>query len=356
MRAVVWVLAGMLCAAGAACGRAATPEASVDPALGPVAAMPASPATPTPPPGGKISQVGVWQPPAGLEQVPLWPGAAPDMAGAAWPAESVLTAGTTKAMGGRASQMVFDVSVPTMTVFPPKGRNTGAAVVVFPGGGFRMLALTIEGTEVCDWIAARGMTCILAKYRVPKTAHYWDSACNCRVIPKEPRALQDAQRTIRLVRARAKALGIDPDRIGVMGFSAGGYLAVQTSNLFAPAYAPVDAIDRVSSRPDFAVALYPGHLCRPGTTLDPGLKVTKRTPPTFLVQAWDDPVDDICNSTLYARALDDAGVPAEVHLFAKGGHAFALRGTGHAVSSWPRLLEAWLRENGILPAATRDTP
>jgi acetyl esterase/lipase len=149
---------------------------------------------------------------------------------------------------------------------------------------------------------------------------------HCHITPKVPRALQDAQRTIRLVRARAKELNLDPNKIGVIGFSAGGYLVAQTSNIFEPTYKPVDAADKLSSRPDFAVALYPGHLCREnGNTLDPGIHVTKQTPPTFLLQAWDDPVDDICNSTVYARALDDAGVPAEVHLFAKGGHAFGLR-------------------------------
>lgn len=348
MHAAVRMLISMFCAAGTACGPAATPEASVDAAPAPVVARPASPATPAPAHGGKVQRVGVWQPPAGLAQVPIWPGAAPDMADARWPPESVLTADTPEALAGRTSQAVFDVSVPTMTVFPPKGRNTGAAVIVFPGGGFRILAVTVEGTEICDWITAQGMTCILSKYRVPKTAHHWDEDCRCAVTPKVPRALQDAQRTIRLVRARAEALGIDPHRIGVMGFSAGGYLAVQTSNLFAPAYAPVDAIDRISSRPDFAVVFYPGHICRRGTTFDPGLHVTKRTSPTFLLQAWDDPVDERCNGTLYARALDDAGVPSEVHLFGKGGHAFGLRKTGHAVSRWPTLLEAWLRENGVL--------
>ena len=137
---------------------------------------------------------------------------------------------------------------------------------------------------------------------------------NVHITPKAPRTLQDAQRTIRLVRARAKELNLDPNKIGVIGFSAGGYLVAQTSNIFEPTYKPVDAVDKLSSRPDFAVALYPGHLCRSGATLDPGIHVTKQTPPTFLLQAWDDPVDEICNSTVYARALDDAGVPADVHL------------------------------------------
>jgi acetyl esterase/lipase len=296
----------------------------------------------------EVRKVGVWQPPSGLKQIPIWPDGAPDMEGVSQPAESVLVAETPDALAGHTSEAVFDVTSPTMTVFPPKGTNTGAAMIVFPGGGFRAVVLTLEGTEICDWLTSKGITCVLSKYRVPKGNHYWDEDCHCHITPKIPRALQDAQRTIRLVRAKAKELNVDPDKIGVIGFSAGGYLVAQTSNIFEPAYKPVDAVDELSSRPDFAVALYPGHLCRPGARLDPGIHVTKRTPPTFLLQAWDDPVDEICNSTVYARALDGAGVPAEVHLFAKGGHAFGLRRKEHPVSSWPSLVENWLKEMGIL--------
>jgi acetyl esterase/lipase len=270
------------------------------------------------------------------------------MEGVSQPAESVLVAQTPDAIAGHTSEAVFDVTSPTMTVFPPEGRNTGAAMIVFPGGGFRALAITIEGTEICNWITSKGITCVLSKYRVPKGNHYWDQDCRCHITPKVPRALQDAQRTIRLVRARATELNLDPNKIGVIGFSAGGYLVAQTSNIFEPTYKPVDVVDKLSSRPDFAVALYPGHLCRTGAALDPGIHVTKQTPPTFLLQAWDDPVDEICNSTVYARALDDAGVRAEVHLFAKGGHAFGLRRKEHPVSSWPSLVENWLKEIGIL--------
>ena len=163
-----------------------------------------------------------------------------------------------------------------------------------------------------------------------------------------PRALQDAQRSIRLVRSRAKELHIDPAKIGVIGMSAGGYLVAQTSSLFEPVYTPVDAADTVSSRPNFAVALYAGHLCRADDTLDPDLHVSNQTSPTFLLQAWNDPVDDICNRTVYARALDDAGVSTEVHFFAKGGHAFGLRRTEHAITRWPALVENWLKEIAIL--------
>lgn len=270
------------------------------------------------------------------------------MGGISQAAERVQGRRSPDADASRTYTQVIDVKTPTATIFPPKGVNTGVAMVVFPGGGFRILAIDIEGTEICNWITAKGITCVLLKYRVPKSNHHWGKDCRCHITPEVPFALQDAQRTIRLVRARAKELAVDPARIGVIGFSAGGYLVAQTSSIFEPTYKPIDKIDKLSSRPDFAVALYPGHLCRSGATLDPGIHVTKQTPPTFLLQAWDDPVDDVCNSTVYARALDDAGVPAEVHLFAKGGHAFGLRRKGHPISSWPSLVEDWLREIEIL--------
>lgn len=292
---------------------------------------------------------GAWRPPAGLTEIAIWPNGAPDMAGVQ-PAEHTLIRKSPEALEGKTSVAIFDVTNPTMTIFPPQGRNTGAAMIVFPGGGFQLLAMTIEGTEICHWITARGMTCVLLKYRVPGSNHYWNKDCKCHMTPAVPRALQDAQRAIRLVRARARDLGVAPDKIGVIGFSAGGYLVAQTSNILEPAYKPVDAIDKISSRPDFAIAAYPGHLCRAGAKLDPSIHVTRRTPPTFLLQAWDDPVDDVCNSTLYARALDAAGVPTEVHLFGKGGHAFGLRAKGRAVAVWPSLVETWLKEISVLSA------
>ena len=295
-----------------------------------------------------VSKVSIWQPPSGLEQIPIWPGVAPDMDGTSQPPERVETTKAPDLVGGRPYIVAYDVTAPTMTIFPAKIPNTGASMVVFPGGGFQLLAMDLEGTEICDWLTAKGITCVLLKYRVPKSDHYWDQESRTHITPKVPRALQDAERTIKLVRAKAKDLNLDPNKIGVIGFSAGGYLVAQTSNIFEPTYKPIDAADKLSSRPDFAVALYPGHLCRDGGTLDPGLHVTKQTSPTFLLQAWDDPVDNICNSTVYARALDDAGVPAEVHLFAKGGHAFGLRRKERPISSWPSLVENWLKEIGIL--------
>lgn len=296
-----------------------------------------------------VATTGIWQPPSELTQISIWPSGAPGVSAVSKAAERVQTRESPDGDAIHTYTQVLDVTSPTMTVFPAKGVNTGVSMVVFPGGGFHLLAIDIEGTEICDWMTAKGITCVLLKYRVPKSNHSWDKGCKCQITPEPPPALQDAQRAIRLVRSRAKDLAINPNKVGVIGFSAGGYLVAQTSNIFESTYTPADAIDKLSSRPDFAIALYPGHLCRSGATLDPGIHVTKQTPPTFLVQAWDDPVDKICNSTVYARALDDADVPAEVHLFAKGGHAFGLRRGKHPVSSWPSLVERWLTEIGILP-------
>ena len=334
MRPTRRILLVATCAFLAACGNA--------PARDQAPTVPAAAPTPTQPTLG-----GTWQPPAGLTQVPLWPGTPPD-AVASSPPETTRTATNPRRFAGRPVTGVYDVSIPTMTVFPAKARPTGSAVVVFPGGGFQQLAIDLEGSEACDWLTAKGVTCVLVKYRVPGSNHFYDAACHCHRTPEHPTALQDAQRAIRLVRARAAALHIDPRRIGVLGFSAGGYLVAQTSNILAPAYTPVDAADGVSSRPDFAMALYPGHICRDGGAFDPGLRVTKQAPPTFIAQAWDDPVDPICNSLLYARALDLAGVPAEVHLFAKGGHAFGHRRAAGNVGTWTMLADAWLAQIGML--------
>lgn len=251
-----------------------------------------------------------WKPPAGLQQIPIWPENAPNSPQAIPVIKTTLLKKSPEVSPGREYTQILNVSKPTITIFPPKGENTGVSLVVFPGGGFRILAIDLEGSEICDWITVRGVTCILLKYRVPKGNHYWDKDCKCHITPKFPLALQDAQRTVKLLRAKANDLGIDPKKIGVIGFSAGGYLVAQTSNIFKPAYKPVDAIDKISSRPDFAIALYPGHLCRNRVSFDTSIKVTDQTTPTFLLQAWDDPVDNICNSTMYAKALSAAGVPA----------------------------------------------
>ena len=290
---------------------------------------------------------GTWRAARGMSQERIWPADAPDGTFRPQPPESVQRYDDAAAVGGT-SQAVLNIAVPTMTIVPPKGRHTRTAVIVFPGGGFQKVFIDLEGTEICGWLTSRGITCIVAKYRAPGGDDFWDSTTRRQVTPEVPRALQDAQRTIRLVRSRAGELGIDPHRIGVLGMSAGGYLVAQTSNILHPTYRPIDAIDQISSRPDFAVALYPGHICRTGGMFDRTLPVSKVAPPTFIAQAWNDATDPICNSLMYATALDKAGVSTEVHLFARGGHAFALRHGSEPVGVWPRLVELWLKQIGML--------
>jgi acetyl esterase/lipase len=291
-----------------------------------------------------------WQPSSGHAQIPIWPKAPPD-AQPARALESVVT--VSHLVAGRPWLAALHVAQPTLTVYSPAKKNTGAAVVVLPGGGFEVLAMDLEGTEVCDWLTSRGITCILLKYRVPSEPYDW--RCDCRpdglVIPT--RSLEDLQRTMGLVRLHAAQWHIDPHKVGVLGFSAGGYLAAEISTKYRQRlYAAVDDADKQSARPDFAVLVYPGHLA-PGKTngnrLNPNVPVTPQTPPTFLVQAEDDGVDGVNQSLVYYTALKKAGVPVEMHLYAQGGHAFGLRRTKFPITDWPRLAETWLRTIGMTP-------
>ncbi|MBK6779173.1 MAG: alpha/beta hydrolase [Gemmatimonadetes bacterium] len=292
-----------------------------------------------------------WQPRPGLTEMPLWPGTAPG----ARPLEKPEIAGTVidaagrpKPVAGKPWVYVDRVSRPTLTVYPPRGTNSGAAVVVFPGGGYNVLAIDLEGTEACDWLTSRGITCVLLKYRVPcvKTGPYRECLA----------ALQDAQRALGLVRLHAQEWHIDPRKVGVLGFSAGGHMVAALSTHFAKRlYPAVDAADTLSCRPDFAVALYPGHLAirERGFALNPEIRVTSETPPTFLLHAEDDPVDPVENSLVYYSALRKAGVPAELHVYVKGGHAFGLRRTASPITAWPELVEAWLGAMGVTGSTGR---
>jgi acetyl esterase/lipase len=292
-----------------------------------------------------------WQPPRGREQTPIWPGEIPD-ANTTTRAEDS-TPVTKRLIAGRPWLAVSDVTRPTMTVYAPQRANTGVAVVVFPGGGYQVLAIDLEGTEICDWLVSRGITCVLLKYRVPDSGPHYDASCRCHVDAKAPMALEDAQRTMGLVRAHAAEWHVDPHKIGVLGFSAGGHLVADISTHWAKrAYAAVDAADAVSCRPDFAVALYPGHMLEHTSReheLNPTVPVEADTPPTFLLQAVDDPVDPVENSLVYYIALKKAHVPVELHLYARGGHAFGLRRTEAPVTRWPELVETWLAASGFLP-------
>jgi len=242
---------------------------------------------------------------------------------------------------------IGNVSTPTLTVFAAKEKNTGAAVVVFPGGSYRIVAIDLEGTEVCDWLNSINITCVLVKYRVPNTGPY----------PKSSAALQDAQRALGMVRAHAAEWHINPHRIGVLGFSAGGHLAAALSTHFDKRlYDPVDAEDQVSCRPDFAVIVYPGYIALAEQNFAPNaeIRVTEQTPPSFIVQAEDDSVH-VENSLVYYQALKNSKVPAELHLFANGGHGYGLRRTELPVTRWPDLVQTWLHTVQILSPAQRDS-
>ncbi len=278
-----------------------------------------------------------WEPSAGHSQIPIWPGAAPDAIKMDGPEKTSKGEGL---IAGKTVLSATNISQPTITVYSPAGKNTGAAVIVFPGGGYKILAMDLEGTEVCNWLASRGITGVLLKYRVPNKGSY----------PKSPVALQDAQRAMGIVRSRAAEWQLDPHKIGVLGFSAGGHLAAAISTHFERRlYAPVDEADKVSCRPDFAVPIYPGHLWidREKFELNPAVPVTSQTPPTFLLQAENDPVDPPEHALVYYRALKKSGVPVELHLYAAGGHAFGLRRTELPISAWPTLVETWLKTIGI---------
>jgi acetyl esterase/lipase len=274
------------------------------------------------------------------EPIPLWPKGAPDEKGNVGEEHD-----TTKPNDGLvASQRVIrlgNVSQPTLTLYrPAKEKDSGAAVVVCPGGGYSILAMDLEGTEICEWLNSIGATGVLLKYRVP--ARPGDEK---HILP-----LQDAQRALGLVRFHAKQWNLEPNRIGVVGFSAGGHLTAYLSTHFDKrAYEPVDEADQVSCRPDFSMPIYPAYLVLKDqdNKLAPDLNVTANTPPTFLIQAEDDGIH-VENSLFYYLALKKAKVPAELHLYASGGHGYGLRPSAQTVTTWPKRAEEWMRGLGVL--------
>ncbi len=315
------------------------------------------------------AQAQVWQPSPGHTQIAIWPGAAPDPQPVKGPENVEVSRNFLVA--GRPVTGVNNVTRPTMTVYSPEGKNTGVAAVVFPGGGYQTLGIDLEGSEVCDWLTSKGITCVLLKYRVTNVGPYPKSG----PYPESPMALEDAQRTLGLVRFHAAEWHIDPHKIGVLGFSAGGHLVAAISNHFEKRlYPALDDADGQSCRPDFAVAIYPGHLSRSAAEwdasqgvkpfplpppdplsladknlgLNPDIHVTSQTPPTFLLQAENDHIDSVYDSLAYYIALQKAGVPAEMHLYAQGNHAFGLRPTDLPITGWPRLVEIWLRTIGMV--------
>jgi acetyl esterase/lipase len=243
-------------------------------------------------------------------------------------------------IAGRRLIRLGNVSKPALTIYPAeRDKATGAAVMICPGGAYHILAMDLEGTEVAAWLNSIGVTAAVLKYRVPARKDRERYAA----------PLEDAQRAMGVFRSQAPQWGVDPKRIGVMGFSAGAHLsAVLSSQNSQRSYSRIDATDDVSCRPDFVMLIYPGYLVEKGTTkLPPELKVTADTPPTLIIQTEDDSVP-VEGSLFYYLALKQNKVPAEMHLFATGGHGYGLRPTKEPVTGWPKLAAAWLEARGIL--------
>ncbi|MCC5931398.1 MAG: alpha/beta hydrolase [Cyclobacteriaceae bacterium] len=221
---------------------------------------------------------------------------------------------------------IAEVTNPLLEVYRPAKPN-GAAVVICPGGGYNILAIDLEGYEVAEWLAGLGYTAFVLQYRVPQ---------------KQEGALQDAQRAIRLVRSQAGKYGIDPDKIGVLGFSAGGSLAARVSTRFNDnTYSAMDAADQLSARPAFSVLIYPAYLDQgENLTLTPELVISAETPPMYIFATAD---DKYANSSLVmTQALREHEIPVELHILPAGGHGYGLRKGSEAAEFWPERAEKWL--------------
>ena len=291
-----------------------------------------------------------WTPPKGLQQIPVWPSGA-----------KVLSGGIQELSPEQVKNTKFttNVRIPTYTVFRPKTNNGGAALIVFPGGGHTVLAMELEGTEICRRFNQAGITCILVKYRVPYSGCYYDSKTRKHVTPPVPMALQDAQRVISTIRHDAAKYDINPRRIGVTGFSAGGNVTVLSSTRFKDrSYEPVDEIDKVSCRPDFSIPVYPGHTTmehknkRPrevaAQELNTDIPISNDIPPTLVIHAADDDINPVHYSDVYVRELKKAGVYVKYKRYRQGGHAFGVRKTGVDSDQWVEAVLSWLRGMGFI--------
>lgn len=235
-----------------------------------------------------------------------------------------------------------DVGTPTMTIYAPAAdKANGTAIIVAPGGGYGILAYEHEGTDVCEYLSKLGVTAVLLKYRVPKRPMQ---------MPDNLAAFQDAQRAVCLLRKGAKENGIDPTRIGMLGFSAGGNLTACAALAEKRMYDEVDAADRESPVPNFALLVYPAYLNDKGGGLKPEYKVTKDAPPMFFAHSSDDPISSEGSVVLY-QALKKNNVPAELHLYASGGHGYGMRKTPHPCATWPDRAADWLKSRGLLEKA-----
>jgi acetyl esterase/lipase len=221
-----------------------------------------------------------------------------------------------------------EVTNPAIEVFlPDKAINNGSAVIVCPGGGYNILAYDLEGTEIAGWLNRLGFTAFVLQYRIPD---------------KKGGALQDVQRAMRILRNNPQKWNIDPEKIGVMGFSAGGSLSARASTLFnKKTYPPVDKSDSLSCRPSFTMLIYPAYLDQgPGFTLTPELEISKEVPPIFIFQTADDPYGN--SALVMAGALRNAKLPVELHFLSTGGHGYGLRPGKVAAETWPLLAEKWM--------------
>jgi len=279
--------------------------------------------------------------------VPVWPEVVPGDYGTIGP-ERVRAPSEAPT---KDAKWITGVTKPTITIFrPATDKSTGAAILICPGGGYWNLAWDLEGEEVAAWLNTVGVTALVLKYRVPRRAGQPEP------LPA-PGPLLDAQRAISLVRSRATEWGIDPKRLGILGFSAGGHLAIATATHFDQrGYEPIDEIDRISCRPDFAVAVYPGYLIEQHPAgveinkdvLAPYIRIPKGTPPVFLLHASDDTVAGVENSLVMCLALKRANVATELHVYAQGGHGFGVRKSSLPGSTWTDLCIAWLQGQGLL--------
>lgn len=290
----------------------------------------------------------------GGEQVPLWPEnvtlAKPDTGD-----QPEATGSGSPLVGGKKWHWASYVTRPTMTIYKPRVRNSGATILVVPGGGFRAVATDLEGTEICDWVVRQGMTCAMLKYRTPQI---WPRKNGVSQRPEVLLALEDGQRAIGLLRHRALTYGIDPNKIGVLGFSAGAYLAAEMSNTEERAYPLTDGADQQSPRPDFAIIAYTARMLddskgKNSLELQPWVKISPKAPATLIIHAMNDPVDNIRQPMAYALALAGAGVPVDIRIYARGGHAFGMRPTADPITTqWPGQAKQWLHNIGMLGTAS----
>jgi len=286
--------------------------------------------------------------------VPVWPGDAPEDGPTAAAERTRMSPKLDRKQVEvtEPTRLITDVSKPTLTICrPPKEKETGTAIIICPGGGYWDLYWQLEGEEVADWLNSLGVTGIILKYRVPRH-------------PDEPKAeparrpLQDAQRAVSLVRSKAKEWNINPQRIGIVGFSAGGHLAIATATSFEKrTYPVIDDIDQISCRPDFAILVYPGYLkAKDKDELASSLRIPPGTPPVFLAHGGADIISPPENSVLMYLALRRAGIPAELHVYATAAHDFGVRPSDHPCSTWTQSCAAWLRYQGFLKPPASPEP